>query len=366
MYPTEVIIDLGALRRNFQALQAHAGACELVPVIKSDAYGHGLIPAAVTLLAAGAKRLAVFRLAEALDLCQAGITVPIWVLLGALPDEAEHALGRQNLCLACPSLANAKMLSALATRQQTCLPIHLKIDTGMGRLGILASELPTVLPAITALPSLRLQGAFSHLAKAEDSDHPVTRQQIERFQNLLSKLPPSCRENHLCASSGWLHRHLPNLPFARPGLSLFTPAATPEGKAVSTASVMTLRSRLVEIKDLPAGSAISYNCTRILERPSRVAIVPLGYDDGYSRQLSNRGEALVRGQRAAILGNVCMSMTMLDVTDIEGANLDDEAVFLGKQGDQEINAHELADRAGTVTQEILCAIGKMAPGKLFA
>ena len=362
MYPTEVIIHLDALRRNFQDLQRHAGACELVPVIKSDAYGHGLTQAGVALLSAGAKRLAVFRLDEALALRQAGVSAPVWVLLGALPYEAEKALA-PNLRLACPHLEMARALSEVAVRRVATFHLHLTIDTGMGRLGFLPEEVPAAIAAITALPGLHLCGAFSHLAKADDGEHPVTKAQIAHFKNILPTLPPSCQENHLCASAAWLNRRFPELPFARPGICLYAPAANADGSAVSTRSAMTLRTRLISVKDLPAGSTISYNCLRTLDRPSRVAIAPLGYDDGYLRRLSNSGTALVRGQHAPILGTVCMSMIMLDVTDIPGAALDDEAVFLGRQGDQEITVHDLAARAGTVPHEILCAIGRTAANR---
>lgn len=365
MYPTEVIIHLDALRRNFRDLQRHAGPCELVPVIKSDAYGHGLTQAGVALLSAGAKRLAVFRLDEALSLRQAGITAPVWVLLGALPAEAEKAPG-PDLRLACPHLDMARALSDVAVRRRTTFHLHLTVDTGMGRLGFLPGDVPAAVAAITALPGLRLCGAFSHLAKADDGEHPVTKAQIGHFKTILATLPPSCQENHLCASTAWLKRRFPELPFARPGICLYAPAADAGGHAVCTRSAMTLRTRIISVKDMPAGSNISYNCIRTLDRPSRVAIAPLGYDDGYSRHLSNGGAALLRGQRAPVLGTVCMSMIMLDVTDIPGAALDDEAVFLGRQGDQEITVHDLAARAGTVPHEILCAIGHAAARRIYA
>lgn len=367
MYPTEVVIDLEALRSNFRALQKQAGTCELVPVIKSDAYGHGLAPAAMALLSSGARRLAVFRLEEALALRQAGVTAAIWVLLGPLPSEAEQVLSlRHDFRLACPHLEAARALAEVARRYRTTLPIHLKVDTGMGRLGFLPREVPAALAEIASLPGLRLCGAFSHLAKADDGEHPVTQAQLAHFRDVLSWLPPTCQENHLCASTAWLHGRFPNLPFARPGICLYAPAATADGTAVATRSVMTLRTRIISVKDMPAGSAISYNCLRTLDRPSRVAIVPLGYDDGFQRHLSNQGAALVRGRRAPILGTVCMSMIMLDVTDIDGTALEDEAVFLGRQGDQEITVHELAKRAGTVPHEILCAIGHAAARRFYA
>ncbi|HOG51959.1 MAG TPA: alanine racemase [Lentisphaeria bacterium] len=365
MYPTEVIIHLDALRRNFQDLQRHAGECALVPVIKSDAYGHGLTQAGIALLSAGAKRLAVFRLEEALALRQAGVTAPVWVLLGALPQEAEKALA-PDLRLACPHLEIARALSEVAAQRRATFHLHLTVDTGMGRLGFLPGEVPAAIAAISALPGLRLCGVFSHLAKAEDGEHPVTKAQIAHFKTILPTLPPSCQENHLCASTAWLNRRFPELPFARPGICLYAPATDAEGRAVNTRSVMTLRTRLISVKDMPAGSTISYNCLRTLDRPSRVAVAPLGYDDGYLRHLSNSGSALVRGQHAPILGTVCMSMIMLDVTDIPGAALDDEAVFLGRQGDQEITVHALAARAGTTPHEILCAIGHAAAHRIYA
>ena len=355
MYPTEVIVDYDVLRENYRALQALRPQCRLAPVVKSDAYGHGLVEASRAFLAGGAERLAVFRVEEALELRRNGIQCPVWVLLGALPYEAGLAVG-QGFTLAVFDLAQAQALSEAALKEGFVQDVHVAVDTGMGRLGFLVDELPGALAQILPMKGLRLRGIFSHIAKATDATYPVTRKQVEGFRRALTMLPPDCTENHSCASDAWLSDLIPELHYARPGICLYQEYAV-NGRVI-THDAMTLKTRLVSLKTIPAGSSISYNCVRTLTRDSRVAVAPLGYEDGFLRSMTDKGAALVHGRRAPILGTICMSMTMLDVTDIPEAAIGDEAVFMGRQGDERITIAELADRANTTPHEFLCAMGK--------
>ncbi len=354
MFPTEVIVDYEALKCNYKAIQALGPDCHLAPVVKSDAYGHGLVNTSRAFIAGGAERLSVFRVQEAFDLRNAGIEVPIWVLLGALPFEAADAVGH-NFTLACFDIAQMRALSKAAVAKGVTQDVHIAVDTGMGRLGFRLDTLPEALSL--NLPNLRVRGIFAHIAKASDHSHPVTIAQAERFRKALAMLPDGCTENHSCASDAWLGRLIPELKYARPGICLYADYPFKGMKSV-TRDAMTVRTRLVSVKEIPSGESISYNCIRTLSRDSRVAVAPIGYEDGFMRSMTNSGYALVRGRRAPILGTICMSMTMLDVTDIDGAAIDDEAVFLGTQGDESIKILELAKRANTTPHELLCAFGK--------
>ena len=299
--------------------------------------------------------MAVFRLEEAMALREAGMDCPVWILLGALPYEAEQAVGR-GFTLAVFDLEQAKAISEVASRQGMMQDVHLAVDTGMGRLGFPVEALPEVLAQIQNLRGLRLRGIFAHIAKASEPSHPVTQKQVAGFRSALSMLPEDCRENHSCASDAWLGGLLPELNYARPGICLYQEYRV-KGRVV-THDAMTLKTRLVSLKTMHAGETVSYNCVRTLTRESRVAVAPLGYEDGFLRYMSNQGAALVHGRRAPILGTICMSMTMLDVTDIPEAAIGDEAVFMGAQGDERISIAELAERAQTTPHEFLCAMGK--------
>ena len=353
MYPNQVSVDYEVLASNFRLLQAVEPKTALVPVIKSDAYGHGAVETAQALIAAGAERLAVFRLEEAVYLRSRGIAdVGIWVLLGALPDEAAVA-ARYDFTLVCYDLEQAAALSRAATHDMT---VHVAVDTGMGRLGFPVDKALVAIEAIRAMPHLRVRGICSHIANAGNPEHPVTRRQTEGFRSLLAKLPPECTENHSCASTAWLSRLLPELPFARPGICLYIETELPNG--TRTRNAMTLKSRIVSLKRLPKGYSISYNSRRTLERDSLIGIAPMGYEDGYLRSLTDRSQALVRGKRVPLMGTVCMSMCMFDLTDVPGAAIGDEIVLMGSQGDDEITVAELAAIAGTTEHELLCGIGR--------
>jgi len=354
MFPTEIIVDYDVLRENFRALQALDPKCHLAPVVKSDAYGHGMVETARAFIDGGAEIISVFRVQEALELRNAGIGVPIWVLLGALPDEAASAVGH-GFTLACFDAAQMRVLSRSAVASGAVQDIHIAVDTGMGRLGFRPDKLSEAIGL--NLPGLRLRGIFAHFAKAGEPSHPVTVNQVARFRQALDLLPTECTENHSCASDAWLGKLIPELKYARPGICLYADYPFNGMKSV-TRDAMTVRTRLVSLKEIPAGESISYNCLHTLRRDSRVAVAPIGYEDGLMRSMSNTGYALVRGQRAPILGTICMSMTMLDVTDIDGASIDDEAVFMGAQGNEQISVLDIAERAKTTPHELLCNFGK--------
>lgn len=361
MYPTQAVIDRQALKDNLSFFRQQLGDTQPVPIVKSDAYGHGAAEATRAFAAAGARQCAVFRVDEALSLREAGVDIPLWVLLGALPHEADRAVG-QRLTLAVWSLEQARALHDAALRHHTVQDIHLALDTGLGRLGFLPADLPRLLPQLAALPALRITGAFSHMACAGQPDHPTTRQQLRELDALLPLLPPGCTQVHAYATAAILEHYKPILPFARPGIGLY--GLWPDGVQHPTHTLtpaLTFKSAIVSLKRLPAGAAISYGSSVVLSRDSLVAIAPVGYASGLPRILSRQCQALVRGRRVSALGTICMDMTMFDLTDVPDAAIDDDIILIGRQGHEEITAWDLAHTAQTNAYEILCHIGMTQP-----
>ncbi len=356
MFPTEVIVDYDILKDNFKAVQDFEQGVSLAPVVKADAYGHGLVKAARAFMEGGAGLLSVFRVDEALELRDSGVQCPVWILLGALPSEAARAVGR-GFVLTVFDLEQARAVSEAALRAGVVQNVHVAVDTGMGRLGFRMGVFPKALESIMEMGGLNVRGIVSHVAKAYDPGHPVTARQVLRFRAAMAMLPPGCGENHLCATEAMFNRLAPELRYARPGICLYTEPAAGLGRP-GTRDAMSVRTRLISVKDMEVGANVSYGCIRALSRPSKVAVAPIGYEDGYIRSLTDKGYALVRGRRAPVLGTICMSMTMLDVTDIEGVGVGDEAVFLGSQGEDKITVLELARLAGTTPHELLCSFGK--------
>ncbi|MFL6194022.1 MAG: alanine racemase, partial [Thermoanaerobaculia bacterium] len=254
--------------------------------------------------------------------------------------------------------------------QSEAQPIHLKVDTGMGRLGVAIEEVPRVLEVLRDHPRLRLAGLLSHFGDADDLESPRNRAQEERFACVLSLLTAEERERtliHMANSAAALHRPASRYGLVRLGIGLYglDPAERPDRPLPPEARtdltpVMSVRARIVRLREVPAGTPVSYGGRTVTRRRSRIAVVPVGYADGYAWRLTGKAEALVRGRRVPIAGSVTMDMTLLDVTDA-GAELGDEVVLLGRQGEEEITAAELAAHAGTISWEILCHLGLRLP-----
>ena len=362
MIPNEVIVDLGALRHNFLEIRKLAGAGRgILAVVKSDAYGHGMVPVAQTLEAAGAEHLAVFEAEEGVALRKAGCKVPVLVMMGIFPEEIplviEHGL---TPALFQPDIAEA--LSRASIERGTVSPVHIKLDSGMSRLGVFWQDLEGFLKQLKLLKGIRPEGIFTHLAVADQPNRPLTDRQI----GILGDAVKACRRIldfngvvHVSNSGALLGEKGLDLDLVHPGILLYgSPPA--EGWPGSRAfrPVMTFRSKVLLVKTVPPGTPVSYGCTHVTERRCTIATIPVGYDDGYSRLLSNKGEVLIRGQRAPILGRICMNLTMVDVTHIGGARAGDEVVLLGSQGKEQITAEEIAGRMGSISYEVYCSIGK--------
>ena len=358
MHPTIVKIDYQALRDNFIAVQKRFPGKKMAPVIKADGYGHGIIETARAFIEGGAEILSVFRVEEAEKLRKNGIDTHVWVLLGPLPAEAQRAARLRNITYGIFSIDQAQALNRACLDAGTKAAVHIAIDTGMGRLGFTPEEAPSAIAQIAALPALELKGAYSHLAKAAEPSSAVTQAQIAGFRKAIAALPKDCNENHICASDALLNNIMPELGYARPGICLYAESFLPGEDIPLTRDAMSLESAIVSLKRLPKGSTISYGSIHTLQRDSLVAIAPLGYDDGLLRSLSNRFQALVHGKRANQLGRICMSMIMIDVTDIPDAAIGDQVVIMGRQGNEKITVNELTAIAGTTQHEFLCAFGR--------
>ncbi|MCQ2397443.1 MAG: alanine racemase [Lentisphaeria bacterium] len=338
----------------------------LAPVIKSDAYGHGIIHSARALEEVKTPYICVFAADEAKILRDAGITTRIIILGGALDlSECDTIASLDNVAVSAWNLPEIRELSRCAVARKRVVELHLKVDTGMSRLGFFPEECPAVVEEILSLPGLSLKGAFTHLASADHPEKDYTERQTAAFKKAIASLPAGATEIHQSATPGMLAGVGLEYPIVRPGFTLYGYGDDPRMPDVAFEPVMEFRSHLISLKEIPVGAEISYGgIYRVEDRPRKIAVVPVGYSDGYPRLLGNQADVLVRGRRAPIRGRVCMGMFMVDVTEIPDAAVGDEVVLLGCQGDECINANELATKVGTIPYELLCSLGKH-PNRVF-
>lgn len=363
--PARALIDLDALRHNLdQARTRLAPACAILAVVKADAYGHGAVAVSRALLRMGVAALGVATLPEGVILREAGITAPILVLGALLPHQ--HAdLVAYRLTPVIHDRHAAAALADYAAAKALSLPVHVKIETGMGRLGLPPDEALPLLQSGCFERGLRLEGLMTHLADADGDDPAHTQAQITRFRAVLDRLgtaghrPPLI---HAANSAAILRYPEAHFTAVRPGLMLYgyhTLPALPSGVTLKPA--LTLAATVVHVRTLKPGESASYNRSFVAQRPTRIAVLPIGYADGYSRGLSGRGSVLIHGRRAPVCGKVCMDMTLVDVTDVPEAKTGDEAILIGRQGNEAITAADLADQLGAIPYEVLCAIGPRVP-----
>jgi alanine racemase len=353
-------VDLDAIAHNARGLKERAGPeTELMAVVKANAYGHGAVPVAKTALENGASRLAVNRALEGVELRQAGLTAPILILGYSLPSEAETIV-RWDLTPTVTAVEGALALSAMSDRQGKVTPIHVKVDTGMGRFGLLPDEVLPFVRRIAELPGLKLEGLFTHFAVADLADKTYTHRQFDLYMQVVRQLEEAgfaVPLRHVGNSATNLDLPEIHLDMVRCGIALYGLCPSDEVEpAIPLKPAMALKSRVARVRTLPPGSSISYGCTYTTTRPTPVALVPVGYGDGYHRILSNKGSVLIGGKRAPIVGRVCMDQFVVDVTDISGVRQDDEVVVFGRQGEEEISAEEVAALAGTINYEVVTSI----------
>jgi alanine racemase len=353
-------VDLDAIAHNARLLKDCAGSgCELMVTVKANAYGHGAIPVSRAVLAGQASRLAVSRTEEGIELRRAGVDAPLLLLGYTLPGESD-AIVRWNLTPTVNSRAQAEALSDAAMAQGKALPIHVKADTGMSRYGLMPDEVLEFVRFLSKLPRLFLEGFYTHFAVADLPDKAFTRIQFDAFKAVVERLEASGFSfplKHVSNSAATIDLPEMALDMVRCGIALYglRPSAKIE-PAVALRPALTLKSRVARVRTLPAGASISYGRTYVTERPTRVALIPVGYGDGYHRILSNRGAVLIRGKRAPIVGRVCMDQFVVDVSDIPGVRLHDEVVLIGRQGEGHIPAGEVARWAETINYEITTSL----------
>jgi alanine racemase len=359
-YLTWAEVDLDAIAHNARGLKERAGQeTELMAVVKANAYGHGAVPVAKTALENGASRLAVNRTLEGVELRQAGLTSPILILGYSPPSEAETIV-RWDLTPTVTTVEGALALSAMSDRQGKVTPIHVKVDTGMGRFGLLPDEVLPFVRRIAELPGLKLEGLFTHFAVADLADKTYTCRQFGLYTQVVRQLEDAgftIPLKHVANSATNLDRPEMHLNMVRCGIALYGLRPSDEVEpAILLKPAMALKSRVARVRTLPPGSSISYGCTYTTTRPTPVALVPVGYGDGYHRILSNKGSVLIGGKRAPIVGRVCMDQFVVDVTGIDGVRQDDEVVVFGRQRGEEISAEEVATLAGTINYEVVTSI----------
>jgi alanine racemase len=352
-------VDLGAIAHNVRRFRELAGPRALImPAVKADAYGHGAVPAARAALAGGAGRLAVATCREGLELRRAGIGVPVQILGAVLPEEVEPA-ARGGLILSLHEPGTAEAASRAAARAGRPVRVHLKVDSGMGRLGVLPEAAAETGARIAGLPGLALEGVFMHFAEADDRDYSLW--QLERFREACAGLEAAGAGGFLRHAAGTtaalLHPEAV-LDLIRPGAGIYG-YASPDGlaKAAGLRPVLAWRALVVQVKDYPPGANLGYNRTFTTRRPTRVAVLPVGYADGYRREFSNRARVIVGGRRAPVVGMVSMDYTLVDVSDLPGTAAGDRATLLGGEGDEHIGAEELAAWGGTIPYCLTTGIG---------
>ena len=353
-------IDLDAIAFNVRAFQRHVGErVKVIAVVKANAYGHGAVPVARAALQAGAAMLAVHRAIEGVELRKAGIAAPILVM-GYTPASGAPLVAEWQLTPSLITLEFAQALAQSARDLGTTIPVHVKVDTGMSRFGLMPPEVVAFLLALRQLPGVALEGLFTHFATADWADQGEARRQLAVFKDLLAAAAGAGIDIPLVhAANSAATMRLPEAHFnaVRPGISMYGMDASSEWPPVfEIRPALALKSRVCRLRDLPAGAGIGYSRTYITPRPMRVALVPVGYGDGYHRVLSNQGVVLVRGQRAALLGRVSMDQIVVDVSHIPDVQMEDEVVLVGAQGQERLRAEEVARLAGTINYEVTTSL----------
>lgn len=356
--PTRAVVYLDALKHNLKLAQDLAGpGISLMGVVKANAYGHGAVPVAQAMESGGIQAMGVATPREGVQLRQGGVRAPLYVFGGPFAAPGDHLVEHDLV----PVLYNENQVDHLSGSLTWELEVVLKVDTGMTRLGILPEQLPAMLKKIQNAKRLRLSGVMTHLAQADTTFEGPTAKQYAIFTDVerqVRELAPEVKIFHMANSAALLGKKLGPCNWARPGIMLYGASPHPRfevGKKLKP--VMKFLTQVVSLKEIPAGVSVSYGGTWTAPRPSRIAVLPVGYADGYIRHLSDVGEVLTLGRRAPVVGRVCMDLTMIDVTEIPEVGLGTEVTLWGPG----LPAEELAERAGTISYELFCGISPRVP-----
>jgi alanine racemase len=353
-------IDLDAVTHNLRRVRFFAGEGKgIIAIVKANAYGHGAVPIAWHLAAQGVSALGVGDSQEAIELRRAGISIPI-VILGAVVHGELSDVVAHDIAVTVHSAERVRLLEREARRAGRRVSVHLKVDTGMGRLGCAPRRAVEIARLIATSEHLRFDGLCTHFSSVGADEDGFTARQIARFEEVSAAiaaagvpLPP----RHAAASGALLSRVAGHLDAVRPGIALYGIAPSP-GLQDGLRPVLSLHTQVIFLKDFPPGTPIGYMREHVTPRRSRIATLPVGYNDGYAFRLGGRAEVLVRGRRAPVVGRVSMDYLTVDVTHVPGVGVGDEVVLLGRSGDEEVSARELAERAGTIVYEVFTRLGK--------
>lgn len=365
--PTRIRVDLGAIGHNLATIRAHTGV-PVLAIIKANAYGHGLLPVARHLEACGAAQLGVAFVEEGIALRQAGIRLPILVMGGLFGRQLGQFIAH-DLEVTVSSLDKLRQVEATAEAMGRRAVVHLKIDTGMERIGVHSYSCGPFIEAALASRGCVVKGLYSHLACADDPAHPMTVLQIERFREACAHAERACARlgvamplRHLANSGGVLHHPESWLDMVRPGIALYGVRPDPASRCeIELRPALSLVSQVAYFKVVRGGATVSYGATWTAPTDTRVITLPIGYGDGWPRALSSKGEVLVRGLRKPIIGRVCMDQFMVDLGPQGTAYNEDEVVLIGRQGDETIRVEAVAEAAGTIPYEILTGLNERIP-----
>lgn len=366
--PTWVEIDLSALEHNFKQIKKLVGKlAKVLCVVKADAYGHGMIEVSRRLSRCGADYLGVASIDEAIKLRKSGIKLPI-LILELIPEEHVGYIVDYNLTQGLCTERLANSLNNYAKRKGKTAKVHIKIDTGMGRLGIWHEDASVFIKKIQQLRNIEIEGIYTHFPSA-DTDRFFTNHQIRYFENLIKKLKNNniyIPLRHTANSIGVIDYRCSHLNLVRPGLMLYGLYPKESFRQVlELKPVMSFKTRILFIKKVPKGRSISYGRTYLTKKPTTIATLPVGYSDGYLRSLSNKAEVLIRGLRSKIAGRICMDQSMIDLDNLKNVKIGEEVVLVGKQGRQKITLEELAALANTISYELACSIGKNNANRFY-
>ena len=362
--PTWVEVDLEAITENLATIRKKVGSTKVMGTVKANAYGHGLLEVARLLERERVDMLGVSILDEAMHLRHAGLQTPILIMGTILPEEAERAV-ELDVTLTLNSFEVAKSLSESGKKLGRKMKAHVKIDTGMGRFGELPDKAVEYLKSLQSLEYLRVVGIYTHFPIADEQNDEFTLEQIRTFKNIISDLESKDIHiplQHAANSSAILNYPDSYFNFVRPGITLY--GLYPSEKVNRTLPLkpaLSWKSTILALKKLPRSWSVSYGRTYITPSEKTIAIIPVGYADGFNRRLSNRGHVLIRGRRAPVIGLVCMDQFMVDVTHIANVATGDEVVLIGNQGNNEITADEIAGQLGTIHYEVICGIAPRVP-----
>ena len=356
-------IDARALRDNFKALKSLSPQTELLAVVKANGYGHGLRLVSQIAVDAGAAALGVSSLEEGIELRKLGFILPVLILGSLYPFQNFPVLFEHGLTPTIASLAAANALDAVARAQEKKIAVHLKIDSGFGRIGVSLAHASAFITQVSQRSGLIIEGLYTHFASS-DVDPDYTRQQAKSFLSVVDHARAAGirpRWIHMANSAAFLRYAETRSNFARPGLAFYGLSPYEGEKPIALAPALAWKTQVVFIKTVPPGTSVSYARTWTAARQSRVATLAVGYADGFPRQASNKAQLLIRGRRAPVVGRVTMDMMMADVTDIPDCHIGDEAILIGAQGNDRITAHDLAKWSDTNAYDIVCRIGSRVP-----